>query len=90
MDEYDELFAGLEAIYKDKDDYIKQLEKRILLLEGRLKGVVPKTPAIKQTITWSGPIRISSEEKKKIMDEHYFKKVPYEDRREQGLIPRKH
>ena len=75
MDEYDEIFAGLEAIYKDKDDYIKQLENRILLLEERLKGDIPKTPAIKQTITWSGPIRISPEEKKKIMNEHYFKKV---------------
>ena len=84
MDEYDELFAGLEAIYKDKDDYIKQLENRILLLEERLKGVIP--PAIKRTVTWTGPIRISPEEKKKIMDEHYFKKLPYEELREHGLI----
>lgn len=38
MDECDELFADLEAIYKHKDDYIKQLENRILLLEERLKN----------------------------------------------------
>lgn len=84
MDECDELFADLEAIYKHKDDYIKQLENRILLLEERLKKSSP--PAIQQTITWSGPIRISPEEKKKIMDEHYYKKLPYAELREHGLI----
>jgi hypothetical protein len=84
MDECDEIFANLEAIYKHKDDYIKQLENRILLLEERLKN--PSPPAIKQTVTWTGPIRIPAEEKKKIMDEHYFKKLPYEQLREHGLI----
>jgi len=83
MDEYDELFAQLEAATKDKDEYIKQLENRILLLEERLKKHSP--PAIKQTVTWSGPIRISPEEKKKLMG-YYFKKLPYEELREQGLI----
>ena len=101
MDDYNELFSELEAIHgkkdeyikkleaetKKKDEYIKQLENRILLLEERLKGDIPKTPAIKQTKTWSGPIRISPEEKKKIMnEEHYFKKLSYEELREHGLI----
>ena len=83
MDEYDELFAQLEAATKEKDEYIKQLENRILLLEERLKKHSP--PAVKQTVTWSKPIRISPEEKKKLMG-YYFKKLPYEELREQGLI----
>ena len=37
MSEYDELFAGLEAIYKDKDEYIKKLEAENKTLEKRLR-----------------------------------------------------
>jgi len=98
MDEFNELFSEIEAIHgetdkcikkleaenKRKDEYIKQLEHRILLLEECLKKSSP--PAIRQTISRSGPIRISHEVKKKIMDEHYFKKLPYEELREYGLI----
>jgi len=82
MDEFNELFSEIEAIHgetdkcikkleaenKRKDDYIKQLENRILLLEERLKKSSP--PAIQQTITWK----------------HYYKKLSYEELREQGLI----
>lgn len=103
MDEFNELFSEIEAIHgetdkcikkleaenKRKDDYIKQLENRILLLEEWWKNQIPGPPAIQQTITRSGPIRISPEVKKKIMDEHYFKKLPYEQLREYGLIKSK-
>jgi hypothetical protein len=62
MDECEKLFAELDTIHSEKDeyivhvakqlssqtDYIKQLEKRILLLEGRLKDARLSFPAKKE------------------------------------------
>jgi hypothetical protein len=81
----------LEEATKGKDDYIKQYENRILLLEGRLK--TPNVPVIEQKkqqyekrvllleerLNGHIPL-VSFEEKKRIMREYYFKEVPCEQK----------
>jgi hypothetical protein len=83
MDEYDYLFAQLEAATKEKDEYIKQLENRILLLEGRLKEFTRSSGAAcydhnKATPEPGRRVRFEKEElTRSHINEYYRGKITY-------------